>query len=216
MIDYLNSIDTQLFLYLNGLHNSFFDFVMYWLSDKYIWVPLYLFIIYLVIKRYKMKGLYLILFTLLVVVSTDQISSHLIKAIVQRLRPSHEPSIAEMVHLSKEGSGGLYGFVSSHSANAFGIVMFLALVIGKEFRILIYSLFIWAFFVSYSRIYNGVHYPGDVVCGIILGLFLGWFMAKLYKRLGHKYENFNLKKSNNPNRKHQKVYSRSKFANPKS
>ena len=204
MIEYLNSIDTQLFLYLNGLHNSFFDFVMFWLSDKYIWIPLYLYIIYLIIKRHKIKGLYLILFTIFVVVLTDQISSHLIKIIVQRLRPSHEPSIAGMVHLSKEGSGGLYGFVSSHSANAFGIVMFLALVLKSEFRILKYVLFIWAFFVSYSRIYNGVHYPGDVLCGIILGLFLGWIMYKFYKRLGKKHEKLNLSDSNKSKYKYSK------------
>ena len=213
MIDYLNQIDTQLFLYLNGMHNSFFDFVMFWLSNKYIWVPLYLFIIYLVVKHYKVNGILLVLFAVLVVVLTDQVSSHLIKNIVQRLRPSHEPSITEIIHLSKDGKGGLYGFVSSHAANVFGVVTFLTFTLSSKFRILKYSLLIWAFFVSYSRIYNGVHYPGDVIGGIILGVLLGWIVAKLFIKLGKHYEKFKLynpnsnnSKSRNLNSKYSKKY----------
>jgi len=213
VIDYLNSIDTQLFLYLNGMHNSFFDFIMYWFSDKYIWVPLYIFIIYLIIKHYKTNGFFLVLFSILVVVCTDQIASHLIKILVLRLRPSHEPGIAELVHISKDGSGGLYGFVSSHAANSFGVFMFLSITLSSEFRILKYSLFIWAFFVSYSRIYNGVHYPGDVIGGIILGILVGWIMAKLYKKLGKRFKifkltnpNLNNNESRNLNSKYSKKY----------
>ena len=130
MIEYLNSLDTQLFLFLNGMHNSFFDFIMYWLSDKDIWIPFYLFLVFLIVRKYKIKGLYLVLFAVLAITLADQAASHLIKVLVERLRPSHEPLLNGLVHmqyndLGKPLTGGLYGFVSSHTANTFGLAFFL-------------------------------------------------------------------------------------------
>lgn len=179
-MEYLNSIDIELFLFLNGLHNSFFDPVMYWLSHKLIWTPMYLLIVFLMIRRYKIKGLLMLMFVGLVIVLCDQTASGFLKNFVQRLRPSHEPSLAGLIHLSKAGPGGLYGFVSSHAANVFGLATFLYFVLDKQFKPLKYWLFTWAFLVSYSRIYNGVHYPGDVVGGAIIGFLFGYLMAKAF------------------------------------
>lgn len=195
MIEFLNSVDMQLFLFLNGLHNSFFDFIMYWLSDKDIWIPFYLFLVFLIIRKYRLKGLYLVLFTILAVTLADQGASHLIKALVQRLRPSHEPLLEGLVHIGKAGAGGLYGFVSSHTANTFGLAFFLYYTLDPSFKPLKIFLFFWAFFVSYSRIYNGVHYPGDVLGGFLLGWLISWLLAKLFVHLGRRYEKFNLQKS---------------------
>ncbi len=197
MLEYLNSLDTQLFLFLNGMHNSFFDFIMYWLSDKDIWIPFYLFLVFLIIRRYKLKGLFLVLFTILAVTLADQFASHLIKIFVQRLRPSHEPALVGLVHMSSAGAGGLYGFVSSHTANTFGLAFFLFYTLDSSFKPLKYFLFFWAFFVSYSRIYNGVHYPGDVLGGFVLGWFISWILAKSFINLGERYEKFNLQKTDN-------------------
>lgn len=180
MIEYLNSIDTHLFLFLNGRHNTFFDFIMYWFSDKWIWLPMYLLIAFFIVKQYKMKGIVLLLLVGVVIALCDQTASHLIKNAVQRLRPSHEPSLAGLVHLSKAGAGGLYGFVSSHAANAFGLATFLFFVLDNKFKLLKYWLFIWAVLVSYSRIYNGVHYPGDVIVAACIGTLIGWAMSKLF------------------------------------
>jgi undecaprenyl-diphosphatase len=185
-MEYINTLDTQAFLFINGEHNAFFDFVMYWFSDKLIWVPMYLLIAFVIVKQYKWRGVVMLVFVGIVIALCDQTASHLIKNAVQRLRPSHEPALAGMVHLSKAGAGGMYGFVSSHAANAFGFVTFLYCVLDDRFRGLKYFLFIWAAFVSYSRIYNGVHYPGDVIVAACIGAFIGWGMSKLYQFIEKK------------------------------
>lgn len=180
MIEYLNSIDTQLFLFLNGKHNAFFDTIMYWFSDKLVWVPMYLLIAFFIVKHYKMNGIIMLILVGIVITLCDQTASHLIKNAVMRLRPSHEPTLIGMVHLSKAGAGGMYGFVSSHAANAFGLATFLYYVLDNRFKLLKYWLFIWAVFVSYSRIYNGVHYPGDVLVAAFIGVLLGWIISRLF------------------------------------
>ena len=179
-MEYLQSIDKELFLFLNGMHNAFFDPIMYWLSHKLFWVPMYLLIAFLMIRRYKMRGVLMLLCIGIVIALCDQTTSHLLKNLVQRLRPSQEPALAGLVHLSKAGPGGLYGFVSSHAANVFGLATFLSLVLDKQFKPLKYWLLVWAALVSYSRIYNGVHYPGDVIVGGLIGCAFGYLMAKAY------------------------------------
>lgn len=182
-MEYLNKLDTELFLFLNGQHNAFFDPVMYWFSDKLIWIPMYLLIVFFIVKHYKKQGIFILIFVGLVILACDQTASHLIKNLVLRLRPSHEPSLAGLVHLSKAGPGGLYGFVSSHAANAFGLATFSYFVLDDRFKWLKYWFFIWAVLVSYSRIYNGVHYPGDVIVAAGIGVFIGWAVAKLYQNI---------------------------------
>jgi undecaprenyl-diphosphatase len=179
-MEYLKTIDTDLFLFLNGLHNSFFDPIMYWLSNTMIWVPMYLLIIFLMIRRYKIRGVLMLLFIGILIALCDQTASHLLKNLVQRLRPSQDPSLAGLVHLSKAGPGGLYGFVSSHAANCFGLATFIYFTFDNQFKLLKYWLLIWAVLVSYSRIYNGVHYPGDVLVGALIGIVYGYLMTKAY------------------------------------
>ena len=185
-MEYLNSIDTDLFLFVNRIHNAFFDFIMYWFSDMLVWFPMYALIIFLIVKHYRAKSLLILLILAVVITLCDQTASHLIKNLVQRLRPSHEPSLAGLIHLSKAGPGGLYGFVSSHAANAFGLATFLTFVLDKRFNFLKYWLFIWSVLVSYSRIYNGVHYPGDVIVAAGIGTFIGWAVSKLYHLIEQK------------------------------
>jgi len=160
-MEYLNQLDTQLFMLINGSHNAFFDPIMFWLSDKLFWIPMYLLIVFLMVRRYKMRGVLMLLFVGLTIALCDQTASGLLKNTVQRLRPSHEPSLAGLIYLSKAGPGGLYGFASSHAANVFGLATFLYFVLDSKFRYLKYWLFFWASLVAYSRIYNGVHYPGN-------------------------------------------------------
>lgn len=187
-MEYLKTLDTELFLFLNGCHNAFFDLIMYWLSDKLIWLPMYLFIIFLMIRRYKMRGVLMLLFIGIVIALCDQTASGLLKNTVQRLRPSHEPALADLIHLSKAGPGGLYGFASSHAANVFGLATFLWLVLDTKLKYLKYWLVAWASLVAYSRIYNGVHYPGDVLVGSLIGIAYGFLMAKAYFKMNYYLE----------------------------
>lgn len=180
MMEFLQSLDKDLFLFLNGMHSAFFDPIMYWMSHKLFWIPMYLMIVFLMIRRYKMRGVLMLVFVGLVITLCDQTASHLLKNMVQRLRPSHEPALEGLIHLSKAGPGGLYGFVSSHAANVFGLATFLSFVLDKQFKLLKYWMFVWAFLVSYSRIYNGVHYPGDVIVAGLIGCAYGYLMAKAY------------------------------------
>lgn len=181
MLEKLNELDTQLFLFLNSKHNSFFDPIMYWASDKLFWIPFYLIIVIILIKEYKKKSITILISIALLITLCDQIASHLIKNLVKRLRPSHNPVLEGLIHLSKAGPGGQYGFVSSHSANAFGLATFLILLLPKKFNPLKWILGFWAVLVAYSRIYNGVHYPGDVIAAGFIGMLLAVIIYKILK-----------------------------------
>lgn len=130
-----------------------------------------------------MKGVLMLIFIAVTIALCDQTASGLLKNTVQRLRPSHDPALMNLVHLSKAGPGGLYGYASSHAANVFGLATFLCFVLDHKFRILKYWMFVWATLVAYSRIYNGVHYPGDVITGIVIGVGYGYILAKAYHSL---------------------------------
>jgi len=182
MIEKIKSLDTQLFLFINEKHNAFFDVVMYWASDRLFWIPFYLLIAFLLVKHYRKQSILIFISIAILITLSDQISSHLIKNSVQRLRPSHEPTLQGLIHLSQAGAGGTYGFISSHAANAFALTTFLFFILQNKFNWLKSILIFWALLISYSRIYNGVHYPLDVLVAIILGIVLGWLISKLYFR----------------------------------
>lgn len=161
-----------------------------WISDRYSWIPFYIVLAVLIGLKFKWKLLILAPFITLVVLFSDQISVHFFKDVFMRLRPCHNPLITDLVHIVNNHCGGQYGFVSSHAANTFALACFVGLVLKNHFKWMLPFLLAWATIVSYSRIYLGVHYPGDIFVGAILGTLIGFL---IYKTLQYTNKSFNLK-----------------------
>lgn len=180
MIEILDSIDKQWLLALNNDYAPFWDGIMVGVSEKLPWVPLYLSLIYIIFRKWKHQGWWIILGLVLCVVIADQVASGILKETVKRFRPSHDPEIQDLVVIVNNYRGGLYGFASSHAANVFGLAMLSSLVFRN--RVYTISIFIWAVIVAYSRIYLGVHYPGDILAGTIIGIASAWLIYWLLKK----------------------------------
>ena len=177
MIDFLTRIDTELFLFLNGLHVYWLDPVMTFISGKITWAPFYIVLLYLVIKKYKKQSILIIIGIVLLIVCSDQVSSGIFKPIFERPRPCHNEAIKDLVYLPNGHCGGAYGFISSHACNAFALASFLTLLLKKHYKKIAWVMFTWAILVAYSRIYMGVHYPGDIVVGAAVGILIGFVLG---------------------------------------
>lgn len=180
LTEFITNIDRQLFLTLNGINSPFFDVVMYWLSQKLVWAPLYA-ILLLTIWHIFRKGIWIVLpLIVLLVTLTDQVSVVFFKDVFLRLRPCHDPSLEGMVHLVRNHCGGTYGFISSHACNTFGVAIFSGFLTKERYNFVLPLMLFWAAMVSYSRIYLGVHFPGDVIVGAIVGSLIGWLMVVFF------------------------------------
>lgn len=183
----IEKLDQDLFLILNAIHSPWWDKFMVLVSAKLTWVPLYAFILVLLGIKYRRTLLLIIPIVILLVTASDQLSVHAFKEVFQRLRPCHEPALAGLVHTVNDKCGGMYGFVSSHAANSFAVAVFsLGLLKKKWFTVLI---LFWAALVSYSRIYLGVHYPGDIIGGAILGILLAYGFLTMFRLLDERVVN---------------------------
>jgi len=174
-------------LWLNQFHHDWLDPIMFQMSKTQFWVPLHLLLIYLIFKRYEAKAWLLLACTALVILFSDQLTSTFMKPLFERLRPSHEPTLQGLVHLVNDYKGGRYGFASSHAANTFGVAMLMFLSLRAYYR---YAglIFLWATLVSYTRIYLGVHYPGDIITGGVIGACAGWAGYLLFQALHRKLD----------------------------
>jgi len=175
----MEAIDSRLFLILNGWHTGWLDTVMVSITEMWPWIPIYLLLLYLVFRQYGKRGWWILLGVCLVILCSDQLSAHVCKPLFHRLRPCFNPELEGLVHLPKGLPGGQYGFVSSHAANTFGVAAFLSAALHKSYRSIGWWLYAWALVSSYSRIYIGVHYPGDIIAGAALGVLVGLIIWKL-------------------------------------
>lgn len=183
MLDYLNDIDTEVLLAVNGLHGTFQDAFWWLMTAKWASLLLALALVWVLLHQNRRQALLVLVMLLLTFLLADQLSSGLIKHLVERLRPTQDPSLGNLVHVVNGYRGGKYGFVSSHAANSFAAAMFLSLLMRH--RLVTVSLFTWSLLQCYSRVYLGVHYPGDILGGIVVGLLVGgamWCLMRWIQR----------------------------------
>jgi undecaprenyl-diphosphatase len=163
------------------MHSSFLNVVMFYLSEIWIFTPVFIYLFYLIYKNIGIKkSSILIVFFVLLISICDQ-SASITKNSVKRYRPTHNIEIKDSLQIVKNYRGGTYGFFSGHAANTFGVAMFLFLLFSKQTKASRFVFFIWAGLVAYSRMYMGVHYPSDVFVGMIVGLFWGFLIFQLQK-----------------------------------
>lgn len=187
LLQLLNQWDTDLLLAINGWHNGYWDTFMYAFSGKWVWVPMYAALVYLLARNLPWRTtLWCLVGVALCITFADQVGASLIRPWAERLRPANpENPISDLVHIVNGYRGGRYGFPSCHAANTFGLAFYLMLVVRR--KALAGLLVAWALVTCYSRAYLGVHYPGDLLAGALLGL-VGAALCYTLFRLVARYE----------------------------
>jgi undecaprenyl-diphosphatase len=187
MIEILNQYDTRLFLFLNNLHSPFSDSLWMFITGKWFWLFLYLPLLYFIVKKYKWRTIEIVLLSIIIITCTDQVAN-LMKSGIMRPRPCKVNELLPQIHLLKGCSD--YGFVSGHAANAFGqITMLISLNLfssSRERLLSIWLMILWATLVALSRIFVGVHYPLDVICGGAIGVLIAIIIIKIKERILNK------------------------------
>lgn len=187
MLEQLIALDKEIFLSINqGMTNSFFGWLMPILRNPYTWSPLYLFIIIFSIKNYKKEGVVMILFLLLNFGMSDWTSSTLIKKSVQRIRPCNDIELKEDMVVRVRCSSG-YSFTSSHATNHFAMAVLLIILFYRRWKHILWLALLWAASIGFAQIYVGVHFPGDILAGTVLGTLIGLFSGFLYNQVRTRF-----------------------------
>ena len=177
----IKQVDYNLFSKMNGQwHTSFFDTFLPFIREPFVWVPLYFFLVCFSVINFKVRGFYWVLFFILNVSLSDYVSSTLIKENFFRIRPCHDPTLAQQVRFLVSYCPISSSFTSSHAVNHFAAAMFIFTTFKKSVSAKWIYLFLWAFAICYAQVYVGVHFPFDVFCGAIVGLILGYIPAKIF------------------------------------
>lgn len=180
MLDILQQIDASALCAINGANCPYADSLMWLISGKLAWLPMIIALLWVLFRQGWRKAILVLLAVALTIALADQVSSSVIKPLVQRLRPSHNPAIESSLHIIRDYRGGLYGFVSSHAANSFGVAALMALICRR--RSVAAAFVGWAALVCYSRMYEGVHYPGDILCGALVGVAAACLVWLAYRK----------------------------------
>lgn len=168
-ISLLSEADRMILLAVNSLHTPMLDSLMWEISRKWTWVPLYILLSAFVFRKYNIAGgIVCLLIIAAMITATDQTCAGIIRPVICRLRPSSPDNpLSSLLHLVNDYRGGRFGFPSCHAANTFALALFLSLLFkNRLFTIAILS---WSLLVSYSRIYLGVHYPSDILGSLLIG-----------------------------------------------
>lgn len=186
-IHQLEQIDTQIFLFFNGHHTSYWDYFMLIYSDRFVWIPFYASFMFVMLKNFPVKVVLTTLAVIsLIILLCDQTASGLLKPMIGRMRPSNlDNPISPMVHIVQGYRGGSYGFPSSHAANSWSMAFFAAYLVRRNKLTVFLSL--WALVTCYSRMYLGVHYFGDILVGTLIGFFYASLHYYIFQLFLHKY-----------------------------
>lgn len=182
MLEFITNIDTWLTLLLNGSDSVMLDTIAVTATKTSTWIPLGIVLLYVLIRMKNWKNALLVILCVAIAITlADQMASGIFKPLVARLRPSHNPELQGVIDIVGDYRGGRYGFFSSHAANTCSVAVFLSLLFRK--RIFTIAICSWAMVNSWTRLYLGVHYVGDIMVGLIWGALVGWIVFRLYRFL---------------------------------
>jgi undecaprenyl-diphosphatase len=179
-MDELLKLDTEWFIAIHSVRNGFLDFVMPIFTNRWVWIPLYILMAVAIFRQYGVRQFGIIALSIAVMILLSDQGANLFKDNVARPRPCHNPELLEKFHITTpNGCGGPYGYFSGHAANSFAISLMMCLLMRRKnidrWKPWL-TLFGWAIMVCWSRIYMGVHYPGDVLSGAVFGLLIASFV----------------------------------------
>jgi len=184
MLEKLLEIDRDVFVFLNSLGSESFDPFWEFITRQVSWIPVFAIILYLAFKRLGWRhAILLILMVAVLIALTDQ-TTNLIKNTIQRLRPVNTPEIAGFIRAVQHRSS--FSFVSGHASTSMAVTIFLFRVLRPYLKYM-WLFFIWPLVFAYSRIYLGLHYPGDILMGYLLGVITSFLVLKLYIYLRDRY-----------------------------
>ncbi len=194
----LNQLDHQLFTFINGKCNvPALNGLMLVLRNQYTWIPLYLFFLYLAFFKFRKQVLLFILLYLVTFGITDYLTVEILRPLIHRPRPCHDETLLSTLKLIADECGGPNGLPSAHSANHFGMSMFLFMAFRQIFNKKYYLLFVWAFLVAYAQVYVGKHFPGDITVGAILGCSIGYGTGHIFRYYYRKSTHQQINESTN-------------------
>ena len=187
MLQQLLQFDRHLFYLINhDMTNPFFNHVMPWLRTPRNWIPLYVLISAYCLFKYRAKGLIIMAFIAMSAGFADFTSASIIKPLIHRQRPCHDP-VSSATDIERVGCAG-YSFPSTHATDHFAMAIFMILVFYKKWRWIWFWGILWAALISFAQIYVGIHFPIDVFCGAIYGALVGWLFAYVFGRLKKHYK----------------------------
>lgn len=183
-MEQLLSFDRHLFRVINdSWSNSFFNWLMPWMRNAYLWYPLYLFLILLVAINYKKQAWIWILLGAATVFLADLVSSSIIKTTVWRLRPCNDPGLASWIHVLVGYRPQSSSFTSSHATNHFALATYIYITLKPLLGKWGYLFFGWAALIAFAQVYVGVHYPFDVLAGALIGMMIGYLFSRIFLRM---------------------------------
>lgn len=183
MLERLLELDTELFVYLNSLGSPTWDWMWLLITDTLTFIPLYAILLFLIYKKYGLKPLLLMVLVIAAMITFTDQTTNIVKRSVLRFRPCACEEIMDTIRYIAERCSKNRSFFSGHAANSMAAAVFGGLVLRPYYKNLIFILLFWSFVVAYSRIYVGVHFPIDILCGMTFGALAGFGFYKLNKVL---------------------------------